>query len=169
MAYPTLPLQRTSKPIRRDGRDEQRAVGGTTYVRNFYTADKVDWELRHKALTASELATLEAHYAPSTPIELVGSDDIEARIGQLHARGERVALWARSGVGGGADLRLAMPGDPAAAAHALYDALRSLDRSRCQRILIEHVPEGAAWHAVADRLRRAVAGSRLEAQRGAPR
>ncbi|MBK7082348.1 MAG: hypothetical protein IPH55_17025 [Betaproteobacteria bacterium] len=63
MAYPTLPLQRTSKPIRRDGRDEQRAVGGTTYVRNFYTADKVDWELRHKALTASELATLEAHYA----------------------------------------------------------------------------------------------------------
>lgn len=113
--------------------------------------------------------TLEAHYAPSTPIELVGSDEIEARIGQLHARGERVALWVRSGLGGGADLRLAMPGDPAAAARALYDALRSLDRASCQRILIERVPEGAAWLAVADRLRRAVAGSTLEAQRGAPR
>ncbi|MBK9704796.1 MAG: hypothetical protein IPO75_15885 [Betaproteobacteria bacterium] len=63
MAYPTLPLQYSSRPIRRDGRDEQRAVGGTTYIRNFYTADKVDWELRHKALTASDLATLVAHYA----------------------------------------------------------------------------------------------------------
>ena len=56
-----------------------------------------------------------------------------------------------------------MPGDPAGAAHALYDALRALDRSGCARILVERVPDAAAWHAVADRLRRAAAGSNAAA------
>lgn len=103
--------------------------------------------------------TLEAHYAPATPIELVSPGQIEARVAQLRARGERVALWARSGAGGDAEVRLEMPADPADAARALYDALRALDRSHCQRILVEQVPDDDAWHAVADRLRRAVAGS----------
>ncbi|RPH62612.1 MAG: hypothetical protein EHM83_11315, partial [Burkholderiales bacterium] len=49
-------------------------------------------------------------------------------------------------------------------AQALYDSLRGLDRMRCQRILIERVPDTEAWHAVADRLRRAAAGSGIEAQ-----
>ncbi|MCZ7561249.1 MAG: L-threonylcarbamoyladenylate synthase [Burkholderiaceae bacterium] len=103
--------------------------------------------------------TLEAHYAPATPIELADGDEIDRRIAVLHARGERVALWARSGAGAQADARLSMPADPADAAHALYDALRALDRSGCARILVERVPDDTAWHAVADRLRRAAAGS----------
>ena len=107
--------------------------------------------------------TLEAHYAPATPIELVDGDEIDRRIAALQARGERVALWARSEVGAQADSRRPMPGDPAGAAHALYDALRALDRSGCARILVERVPDAAAWHAVADRLRRAAAGSNAAA------
>jgi len=103
--------------------------------------------------------TLEAHYAPATPIELADGDEIDRRIAGLHARGERVALWARSGAGAQADARLSMPADPAGAAYALYDALRALDRSGCARILVERVPDDTAWHAVADRLRRAAAGA----------
>ncbi|KAA0218160.1 MAG: threonylcarbamoyl-AMP synthase [Lautropia sp.] len=102
--------------------------------------------------------TLEAHYAPVTPVELVDGDGIDRRIAGLHARGERVALWVRSGAGARADARLSMPADPTAAAHALYDALRTLDRSGCTRILVERVPGDASWHAVADRLRRSAAG-----------
>ncbi|GMV02210.1 MAG: threonylcarbamoyl-AMP synthase [Burkholderiaceae bacterium] len=103
--------------------------------------------------------TLEAHYAPATPVELVGCDEIDRCIARMHQRGERVALWARSGAGARADARLVMPAEPAAAARALYDALRALDGSGCRRILVERVPDHVAWFAVADRLRRAAAGS----------
>lgn len=103
--------------------------------------------------------TLDAHYAPVTPIELVDRGEIDVRIAQLHARGERVALWARAGAGAAADVSLAMPADPELAARSLYDALRALDRSHCRRIVVERVPDDGAWHAVADRLRRAATGS----------
>ncbi len=102
--------------------------------------------------------TMEVHYAPATPIELVAGDEVDRRVAALHACGERVALWVRSGAGARADVRLSMPAEPASAAHALYDALRALDRSGCARILVERVPDDADWHAVADRLRRAAAG-----------
>jgi len=103
--------------------------------------------------------TLASHYAPVTPIELVARDEIDPMIARLHAIGERVALWGRPGTGGDADERLAMPLDPELAARALYDALRTLDRSGCRRILVERVPDTGDWHAVADRLRRAAAGA----------
>lgn len=108
--------------------------------------------------------TLDAHYAPATPIELVERDEIDSRIAQLRACGERVALWTRSTVGSAADVRLEMPADPVDAARALYDGLRALDRARCQRILIERVPDARVWHAIADRLRRAAAGSTRRSQ-----
>ena len=103
--------------------------------------------------------TLDAHYSPVTPIELVDSGEIDSRIAHLHARGERVALWARAGAGATADVALAMPEDPERVARSLYDALRALDRSHCRRILVERVPDDGAWQAVADRLRRAATGS----------
>lgn len=105
--------------------------------------------------------TLDAHYAPATPIELVAARAIDTRIAALQAQGERVALWARPPAGGRADVRRAMPDDPGSAAHALYDTLRELDRAGCSRILVERVPDVAPWHAVADRLRRAAAGSAI--------
>ena len=123
--------------------------------------------------------TLAAHYAPATPVELVDAAGLPVRIARAHARGERVASWARrappgrdaGGVqpAGGdedgarvrADVERDMPDDPGSAAHALYHVLRELDRCGCSCILIERVPDTPAWQAVADRLRRAAAGATL--------
>jgi len=56
-----------------------------------------------------------------------------------------------------------MPAEAAAAAHELFAALRDFDTRAVQLIWVEQPPDDAAWDAVADRLRRAAAGS------GAPR
>jgi L-threonylcarbamoyladenylate synthase len=50
-----------------------------------------------------------------------------------------------------------MPAAPAEYARALYAALRALDASGAGRILVEAVPGGEAWAAIADRLARAAA------------
>ena len=51
------------------------------------------------------------------------------------------------------------PADPLAYAHDLYAALRRLDESGCDLIIVESPPETPAWAAVRDRLQRAAAGS----------
>jgi L-threonylcarbamoyladenylate synthase len=48
-----------------------------------------------------------------------------------------------------------IPHDPAAYARALYAELHKCDELRAELIIVEAVPEGAEWHAIADRLRRA--------------
>lgn len=103
--------------------------------------------------------TLDAHYAPITPVELVHSDGIDARIAYAHTRGERIALWVRAAVGADADERRVMPADATRAGQQLYDALRRLDATRCDRILVERVPDAPDWRAVADRLQRSAAAS----------
>ncbi len=103
--------------------------------------------------------TLEAHYAPVTPVELADADGIDVRIAYAHARGERVAAWVRAAVGADADERLVMPADAAVAGRQLYDTLRRLDATRCDRILVERVPDTPDWRAVADRLQRSAAAS----------
>ncbi len=52
-----------------------------------------------------------------------------------------------------------LPADPVGYAHDLYATLRAMDQAGVSLIAVEALPEGAAWAAVADRLRRAVAGS----------
>jgi len=52
---------------------------------------------------------------------------------------------------------LAQPADPEAFARVLYHALRSLDASGADRLLVERVPDTPAWEAVRDRLARAAA------------
>lgn len=101
--------------------------------------------------------TLPSHYAPRTPLEVVGPDVLEARAHVRTAEGMRVAVVARrdepEASSGGAWYR--MPTAAADYARALYAALRDLDDRGYDRILIEAVPEGDAWLAVRDRLRRA--------------
>lgn len=103
--------------------------------------------------------TLDAHYAPGTPVELVDAGGIDVRIAYAHARGERVAAWVRSAVAADADERLVMPADAPLAGRQLYDMLRRLDARRCDRILVERVPDTPDWRAVADRLQRSAAAS----------
>lgn len=101
--------------------------------------------------------TLDAHYAPATPVEVVDADDVAARVAHWHREGRRVALWSRSVASSIADLSLEMPDDARSTAHVLYDTLRRLDRAGCDRIVIEAVPRTPEWRAVQDRLRRAAA------------
>ena len=100
--------------------------------------------------------TLERHYAPSTPLRLVPSHELDAEI----ARGEaKVAVLAFSRPDARAARWLRMPRDPEGYAHRLYAALRELDAAGCAQILAEQPPEEPAWAAVRDRLRRAASAA----------
>lgn len=104
--------------------------------------------------------SLEAHYAPRTPLRLAPAD----RIGEL----ARLALEAGKSV---AVLSTTAPPltherlnwcdaapDPAQFAHDLYARLREFDASGCDLILVAAPPDDRRWSAVADRLQRAAAG-----------
>jgi L-threonylcarbamoyladenylate synthase len=104
--------------------------------------------------------TLASHYAPRTPANLVAPAILHAEIAQLDARDEAVAVLARTIAPpdgfGGAWFRA--PLGAAAYAHDLYVALRELDATNADVILIESVPDDNAWLAVRDRLLRATRG-----------
>jgi L-threonylcarbamoyladenylate synthase len=100
--------------------------------------------------------TLERHYAPSTPLRLVPSHELDAEIARS---GAKAAVLAFSRPDARAARWLRMPRDPAGYAHRLYAALRELDASGCTQILVERPPEEAAWTAVRDRLRRAASAA----------
>ena len=98
---------------------------------------------------------LERHYAPRTPVRLVPSHALDAEIAKL---GARAAVLAFSRPDERVDYWLRMPRDAEGYARRLYGALRELDESRCDAILIESPPSQPAWEAVLDRLRRAASG-----------
>jgi L-threonylcarbamoyladenylate synthase len=84
-----------------------------------------------------------AHYAPSTPLALASSDEIEELAAELSGRGLRIAVLAQR-----APLRahqfvtwINAGYVPDAYAHDLYAHLRALDKSGCARILVQEVPE----------------------------
>ena len=95
---------------------------------------------------------LERHYAPRTPARLVATHELDREIERL---GDKVAVLAFSRPDERVDYWLRMPRDAQAYARKLYAALRELDSTGCEAILIEAPPEGADWTAVLDRLRRA--------------
>lgn len=104
--------------------------------------------------------TLEAHYAPRTPLALVEEGALEAAVRACIAQGQRVAVLARGPARASAatEWREAAEG-PAAYAHDLYANLRGLDLLAVDRILVEAPPVDAAWEAINDRLGRAAAGA----------
>ena len=95
---------------------------------------------------------LPAHYAPKTPVRLVGSGELGREIA---TRGSRAAVLAFGVPDQRVDYWLRIPREPEGYAHRLYAALRELDRAECEAILIEMPPESPEWSAVLDRLRRA--------------
>ncbi|SPE20054.1 Translation factor (SUA5) protein [Burkholderiales bacterium] len=102
------------------------------------------------------------HYAPRKLLELVGPADLAARVSQL--RPLPLAVLAppeqlRRLPAGDLAMHIAAAAAPAEYAHALYDALRQLDASAAERLLVAIPPSGEPWEAVHDRLRRAAAGS----------
>ena len=105
--------------------------------------------------------SLEAHYAPGTSLQLVTPADLAATVQQALARGLRVAVLARHTAPAGAPAAVwdCAPAAAPAYAHDLYASLRRLDALCCDLIVVEAPPPHAEWAGIADRLRRAAAGS----------
>ncbi|RJF97900.1 L-threonylcarbamoyladenylate synthase [Noviherbaspirillum saxi] len=100
--------------------------------------------------------TLEAHYAPSTPVALVNRAEIGNTLAQLAAAGKSTAVisYAANGLPG-LKTGLVLPSTPDGYAHDLYAALRAADAVRADIILVEAPPPDPSWQGVNDRLRRA--------------
>jgi L-threonylcarbamoyladenylate synthase len=99
--------------------------------------------------------TLEAHYAPRTPVALIDADQLPAILQRLAAAGRRVALLSYAAAPCAAGDQFALPATPDGYAHGLYAALRALDARQADIILVERPPTHGQWQAVCDRLRRA--------------
>jgi L-threonylcarbamoyladenylate synthase len=102
--------------------------------------------------------TLEAHYAPRTPMLLLPRAALLREARDQATLGKRAGLLAIGELPPG-HAGHALPGEPAAYAHALYATLRSLDAEGHPLLLVERPPDDADWTAVQDRLRRAAAGA----------
>jgi L-threonylcarbamoyladenylate synthase len=104
--------------------------------------------------------TLAAHYAPSIPLMLAATPDLDRVVREQSASGA-VAVLARHArpPDSRASLWQMAAADAHTYAHYLYALLRTLDRSGCARIVVEEPPLLAEWDAVRDRLARAAVGS----------
>ena len=106
--------------------------------------------------------SLEAHYAPTTELQLAAAADLVGMAQRALAAGRRIAVLALP------PLALDHPDiawypasvDPVQFAHDLYASLRELDALGRDLILVAAPPAEEAWRAVSDRLRRAAAGSK---------
>ncbi len=118
-------------------------------------------ETQNTASAPRVSGSLDAHYAPLTPMRVVATAQLEEAMSDLRAGGMRFGLLAYSqglqGVQPDA-LRL-LPDEPEGYARGLYAALRELDQAGNKIIVVEAIPEATEWAAVADRLRRAACGS----------
>jgi L-threonylcarbamoyladenylate synthase len=103
--------------------------------------------------------SLEAHYAPATPLRLVKPQALDAEVARFAAVGTVVVL-ARHAPQSNVSCRwMRLPAEAAAYGHDLYARLREADALGSACILIETPPDGAEWMAVNDRLQRAAVGS----------
>jgi len=102
---------------------------------------------------------LAAHYAPDARLLLVPPDEQPRRAAELRAGGERVGVLAFAPGGPIEDAAVVELGaDEERAARRLYAAIRELDAT-CDVILAWPPEERGLGLAIADRLRRAAAGS----------
>ena len=105
--------------------------------------------------------SLDAHYAPCTTMQLLERSVFEITIEQARTGNERIAVLSFHAAPTSSQ-RLVwrqISNEPAAYAHDLYAALRELDATGCQQILVEAPPANDTWAAVNDRLRRATTGA----------
>lgn len=104
---------------------------------------------------------LKSHYAPRTSLELIAPAELPARLNAL--RGTTLAVLAPAAAlldwPAHVLLRLVAPADAQDYARRLYAMLHQLDESGAERIIATLPPQGEAWDAVHDRLRRAAAAT----------
>jgi L-threonylcarbamoyladenylate synthase len=105
--------------------------------------------------------TLEAHYAPRTPVALVDAAQLPSTVQRLHAAGHVVAMISHaSEVSQDVAAQFRLPMAPDGYAHGLYAALRAMDAKHAAIILVETPPTDHGWQGINDRLRRAAHDSR---------
>jgi L-threonylcarbamoyladenylate synthase len=98
--------------------------------------------------------TLDAHYAPRTPVALVDGDRLPAVLQRLTSAGRHAALMYYT-MPLDAIAHFKLPDTPDGYAHDLYAALRAMDMAGADVILVEAPPKDSQWQGVNDRLRRA--------------
>lgn len=105
--------------------------------------------------------SLEAHYASRTPMRMVAGARLLDFLNAQRHKGDRCGVISRNQPpqAGMPHVWRLLPADPVGYAHDLYAVLRELDHAGVNLIAVEALPDEAEWAAVADRLRRAVAGS----------
>lgn len=100
--------------------------------------------------------TLEAHYAPATPVALVTGEQMRIVIEQLARAGRSAAvIYRQSSSMTAVAAARQLPDSADGFAHDLYAALRAMDAVGADIILVEAPPQTDDWTGVADRLRRA--------------
>ena len=82
-------------------------------------------------------------------------EELRAELLALRATGARVGALERAPASAPDGPCEQLPAEPAGYAEGLYAALHRLDDAGCAWILIAEPPEGPAWAAIRDRLRRA--------------
>ena len=105
--------------------------------------------------------TLEAHYAPRTPLALLQPDVVIFAVRESLAANERLGVIAPMACPL-SDERIVwrqISGEAEAFAHDIYALMRELDASGCVRMVVQKPPQAENWRAVNDRLQRAAAGS----------
>ncbi|MFY2763603.1 L-threonylcarbamoyladenylate synthase [Arenimonas sp. MALMAid1274] len=106
--------------------------------------------------------TLEAHYAPRTPLLMLPRAALESEALQQQVLGKRVEVLCLDTLPEGLP-GLALPRRASDYEHGLYAALRELDARGVNLLLAERPPESEDWLAVHDRLRRSAAGAGQDA------
>ena len=121
--------------------------------------------------------SLDAHYAPRTPLALIEREALAETMAALRAKQRQVvslaidkevvqttALQAEilqteglqsESLDRAREFTKHMPSDPQAYAQALYAQLRTLDQVDADLILVEQPPKTTAWQGINDRLQRA--------------
>lgn len=116
--------------------------------------------------------SLDAHYAPRTPLALIEREVLAETMAALRAKQRQVVSLAidkevvqtkalqteglqSESLDSEGVFTTHIPSDPQAYAQALYAQLRSLDQVGADLILVEQPPKTTAWQGINDRLQRA--------------
>jgi len=111
---------------------------------------------------------LRKHYAPKARLVILSwrdEQDFKSKLAQLYSKElsraarDRTFVIAHTHIPLGADVGSVsvIPHDAEAFARAMYSELHLCDEAGAELIIVEAVPEGAEWRAIADRLQRASA------------
>ena len=117
------------------------------------------------AQAARAPGTLLSHYAPQARVRLMEASQLQEALGQWQQASsprQPMAIYARESAAltltASSDVPvLRMPEEAAAAAHALFADLRTMDEWGVAQIWVHMPPPGSAWDGVRDRLLRAAA------------